>query len=358
MNMYAVIMAGGTGTRFWPLSKKTKPKQFLPIISEKTMIEETVHRLKAQIPLSHIFTVANQGHTQIIGELLPEIPRENLLIEPQGKNTAPSLVLATAKIFQKDPEAAVAALPADHLITEGSLFLKKLIAAGKAAVQSQKLITFGIRPSYPATGYGYIQFSRDNPSRFDNEDFFSVLKFKEKPQYNQAKAFVNAGTFFWNSGMFIWRADVFADKLKRHAASLYGYWEQMLEALENEDAAKISAIFDDIPSVSIDYGLMEKTHGVFMCEGNFGWSDVGAWSALSEIWPKDNANNAWKGGGIALDSQGCLIHNPSKLTALVGLKDLIVVETDDVLLICHKDQDQRIKEIVEDLKKKEKDEYL
>jgi len=358
MDIIALIMAGGTGTRFWPLSRIKKPKQFLPIISNRTMIEETVSRLLPLIPTCNIFTIANSEHTKLIKELLPELTKENLLVEPKGKNTAPSLILATAKIYLQNPESVVAALPADHLIRDTSLFLKKLEAGAAAASQGEYLITFGIPPTNPSTGYGYIQFLTENPLIFSGEKFYAVEMFKEKPDYKQAKSFLQAGNYFWNSGMFIWKAKVFAQKLKHYAPMLYVYWENILDALNKNDIKKLKKIFDEIPSISIDYALMEKAKGVLMCEGNFGWSDVGAWSSLSEIWQKDNHGNVFRTEAITIDSKNCLVHNPSKLTALVGVKDLIVVDTEDALLICHKDQDQKVKEAYGQIKKKGKVDYL
>ncbi|MFC2164452.1 mannose-1-phosphate guanylyltransferase [Acidobacteriota bacterium] len=358
MNLYAIIMAGGIGTRFWPLSRKKSPKQFLPIISEATMIEETVNRLLPLIPPPNITTIANAEQSRTIKSLFPEIPEENFLIEPQGKNTAPSLLLATAKIFLLNPEAVCAALPADHLISDAPLFLKKLEAGAKAASTKDSLITFGIPPTFPSTGYGYIQFAKEGPQLIQEENFYSVQEFKEKPDYDQAKAFCDAGNYSWNSGMFLWKAAFFAQKLEQHAPDWFLNWKKMLRALEDNDERQIGLIFEEIPSTSIDYALMEKAKGVLMCEGNFGWSDVGAWSSLADIWAKDQNRNATRGETILLDSEDCLVYNPEKLTALVGIKDIIVVDTPDALLICRKDQDQKVKDVVGELKKKGQTEYL
>jgi mannose-1-phosphate guanylyltransferase len=358
MNLYAIIMAGGIGTRFWPLSRKKSPKQFLPIISEATMIEETVNRLLPLIPVQNITTIANVEQSQTIKSLFPEIPDDNFLVEPQGKNTAPSLLLATAKIFLLDPEAVCAVLPSDHLIADAPLFLKKLEAGAAAAAEGNSLITFGIPPAFPSTGYGYIQFAKEDPQPFQGENFYSVQQFKEKPDYEQAKAFCDAGNYSWNSGMFLWKAEIFAQKLEQHAPDWFLYWDKMLRAHEGKDEIQIGSIFEEIPSTSIDYALMEKASGVLMCEGNFGWSDVGAWSSLADIWARDQKRNAVRGEAILMDSEDCLVYNPDKLTALVGVKDIIVVETPDALLICRKDQDQKVKDVVGELKKKGRIEYL
>lgn len=358
MDIRAVIMAGGAGTRFWPLSRKKKPKQFLPIVSEKTMIEETVNRLLTRVPLRNIYTIANFEQTQLIKNLLPNLAEENLLVEPQGKNTAPSLILATAWISLQNPKAVLAALPADHLIEDISLFLEKLEAGAAAATNRDHLITFGIPPTFPATGYGYIRFSQENPLQFLDESFYTVKEFKEKPGYDQAKAFFKEGNYFWNSGMFLWQADVFSKKLEKYAPSLFPYWDKILEALKNKNEAQITSVFEEIPSISIDYALMEKAEGVLMGKGDFGWSDVGSWSSLVDIWPQDKKGNALRGKNVILDSQNCLLYNPRKLTALIGIRDIIVVDTEDVLLVCRKSDDQKVKDIVEKIKKKGKDKYL
>ncbi len=358
MDFRVVIMAGGTGTRFWPVSRKNKPKQFLPIVSEKTMIQETIDRLSPQVPLSHIYTIANTEQTDVIKKLLPDLPEENLLVEPMGKNTAPSLILATAQIYLQNPRAILAALPADHLIKDSSLFLKKLQAAASAASTRDVLITFGIPPLYPATGYGYIQFSAEDPFHSLEEPFYTVREFKEKPEPEQAEKFLKQGNYFWNSGMFIWQAEVFAHKLERYAPDMFSYWTKILNALKSTDGKQIISLFEEIPSMSIDYALMERAEGVLMSRGDFGWSDVGAWSSLADIWAQDQSGNAIKGESLVLESQDCLINNPGKLTALVGVKDLIVVDTEDALLIAHKSQDQKVKDVVETLKRKKKAKYV
>jgi mannose-1-phosphate guanylyltransferase len=358
MKLKAVIMAGGSGTRFWPLSRKNRPKQFLPIAGDETMLEETVKRLLPLIRYKDILTISNAEQAKFIKRLLPKLPAANILVEPQGKNTAPSLILATASVYLKDPETVVAALCADHLIRDRDVFLRKLEAAAEAASKNDVIVTFGIPPTYPSTGYGYIHFSKRNCHKIHNEVFYPVLKFKEKPNLKQAAIFLEDGRHYWNSGMFIWRADVFARKLEKHAPSFYPYWQRIFKALKKKDKPEIAAVFREIPPLSIDYALMEKAEGVLMNEGKFGWSDVGAWSSLAEIWPKDKTGNALRGEGIFLDSQNCLLYSPRKLTAIIGLKDVIVVDTEDALLICHKGSDQKVRDILEALENKGRKEYL
>ncbi|MFO7866790.1 MAG: mannose-1-phosphate guanylyltransferase [Candidatus Aminicenantes bacterium] len=356
MERYAVIMAGGVGTRFWPLSRTQQPKQFLPIISERTMLEETIRRIQPFIPLSRIVTIANRNHSEVIRRIFPALPAENVIVEPMGKNTAPCLLLATAGIYRRNPEAVLTVLPADHLIRKPDVFRRKLAAAADAGEQSGDLITFGIPPSYPATGYGYIRFDRNQPMRLKNESFFHVREFKEKPGREQALEFLNAGTYYWNSGMFIWRADGFSSKIKKFAPDWYPFWKKILD--DYEEPEKLKRLFEDMPATSIDYALMEKASGVLMAEGDFGWSDVGSWSSLFDIWPQDENSNALRTEGIAIDSKNNLVHNPGRLTALVGVQDMIVVDTPDALLICRKDMDQKVKDIVAELKTKKRSRLL
>lgn len=358
MEVRAVIMAGGSGTRFWPLSRRRSPKQFLPIISERTMIEETVERLLPLISINHILTVANAEQSRTIGELFPELPRENILVEPRGKNTAASLILATARLYLEDPQIVIAALPADHLILDKARFRRKLEAAAMVASGGHSLITFGIPPTYPATGYGYIHFSEKGPQIFLEEAFFKVEEFKEKPGLEEAQRFLEEGRYYWNSGMFLWRADTFAQNLQKYAPTFYPFWRRMVAALKEGKEEEIIELFEEIPSLSIDYALMEKARDVLVCQGDFGWSDVGSWSSLFHLWPKSSCGNFIKGELVSLDSSNCLIYNPQKLTAMIGVEDLIVVETEDTLLICHKTKDQKVKELLEVIQKKGKNEYL
>jgi mannose-1-phosphate guanylyltransferase len=347
----AVIMAGGSGTRFWPLSRKSRPKQFLDIVGAKSMIEETVERLGPLVAPRDILTIADAEQTESLKRLLPGLPRKNFLVEPLARNTAPSLMLVTARVWLDDPEAVVAALAADHLIRDPERFRTVLEAGALAASKGDHIVTFGIPPTFPSTGYGYIHYAEDKARKVSGERFFPVLEFKEKPDVATAEGFLADGSYLWNSGMFLWRADTFARKLKKHAPEFYPYWERMLGALKKKDKKALLRVFEEIPALSIDYALMEKAKGVLVTKGDFGWSDVGAWSSLFDVWPKDEAGNALRGETVALDSGNCLVHSPGKLTVLIGVKDLIVIDTGDALLICRKDLDQKVKDIVEILKK-------
>jgi mannose-1-phosphate guanylyltransferase len=357
-DLRAVIMAGGSGTRFWPLSRRKTPKQFLPIVSSRTMLEETVRRILPLVPLRRIYTIANAAQTRTIRRLLPRLPAGNFLVEPEARNTAPSLILATARIFLDNPKAVVAVLPSDHLITEESVFLKKVAAAAAAAEAEDALITFGIPPTFPSTGYGYIHYRKGAARKFLGESFRDVLEFKEKPSTEKAVAFLREGGYAWNSGMFFWRADVFAGKLERFAPEFHAAWIRILVALRSGSRARVASVFSGIPAISIDYALMEKARGVLMAEGNFGWSDVGAWSSLADIWARDEAGNAVKGAVAAIDARNNVVYNPGRLTALIGVEDLIIVDTKDALLVCRRERDQNVKQVLELLAKIGKTDYL
>ncbi len=354
----AVIMAGGSGTRFWPLSRRSRPKQFLPIIGQKPMIAETVERLLPLLPITSIFTISDRPQARMVKKFVPGLPAANILVEPRAKNTAASLILATARIYLRNPRAVVFALPADHLISRPDIFLQKLAAAAEAASKREVIVTFGIPPTFPATGFGYIQYASRKTERFREEIFYPVLRFKEKPDVEQARGFLEQGSHNWNSGMFVWRADVFARQLEKWAQEFFLYWRRVVRALRKNDRTEIAAVFRDIPATSIDYALMERSRAVLMGQGDFGWSDVGSWSALADIWPKDGAGNVGRGQAILVDSRNCLFYSPRKLTALVGLDDVIVVDAGDALLVCHISQDQKVRDIIETLKKTGKNKYL
>jgi mannose-1-phosphate guanylyltransferase len=357
-NIQVVIMAGGVGTRFWPLSRASRPKQFLPIASERSMLEETAKRLLPLVPWAQIRTVANAAHTRLIHSLLPRIPKRNLLVEPAGRNTAPSLILATAHVYLQDPEVPVVVLPSDHFISNPTMFLKQLKAGAQAAVKEKKLITFGMLPAFPATGYGYIHVSTEAAARHGGFDFYKVLEFKEKPQLAEAHAFLASGDYFWNSGMFIWTPRVFAATLEAHAPEFHAHWLNVVKALKRKNRAGLNRVFKAMPATSIDYALMEKASGVLVSPGRFTWSDVGAWSSLLDVWQRDKKGNVSRGEVLSLDSEGSLVYNPGNLTALIGVRDLVIVNAGDALLICHRDRDQSVKDVLGILGKNRKRKYL
>jgi mannose-1-phosphate guanylyltransferase len=313
------------------------------------MIRATLDRILPLIPARDVYTVAGARHTAAIRRLLPELMKDHILVEPAARNTAPSLLLATAAIHRRDPEAVVAVLASDHLIRDRRAFLRKLEAAARTAAGRECLVTFGIPPTFPSTGYGYIRIDRKAGFRSAGQAFHPAAAFKEKPGLEQARAFLASGDYLWNSGMFLWRASVFAAKLEEWAPDFFRHWVRVLDALKARSAARLKAVFRDIPALSIDYALMEKARGTVVLDGDFGWSDVGAWSSLYDVWPPDARGNAAQGEILALDAAGNLVHNPGRFTALVGVRDLIVVNTPDALLVCARDQDQRVKDVLDHL---------
>lgn len=347
----AVILAGGRGTRFWPLGRASRPKQFLRIAGPDPMLLETVRRIRPLVPPRKLTLIADAVQTRQARKLLPRLAARSFLVEPEARNTGPALMLATARVWLENADAVIMVLPADHLIRDGAKFLVRMRAGIEAAARESAFVTFGIRPTFPATGYGYIRYDRAAGRAIGGTVFHPVRGFREKPALALAEEYVASGDHAWNSGMFLWRAGVFAEKLARFAPELEPAWAAIVAALKSGSPARLRRAFGLAPALSIDYALMEKAEGVLVAEGDFGWTDVGAWSALAGIWPRDGAGNAVRGEALALDARNCLVWNPGRLTALVGVHDLIVVETGDALLICDAAHDQKVKDVVEALKK-------
>lgn len=358
--MYAVIMAGGKGTRFWPRSREKNPKHLLDIISERTIIQETVDRIKPLVSPKNILVVTGKKHARTLMKQLPEIPSRNIIIEPEGKNTAACIGLAALHILKIIPDDVMIVLPSDHAISDSEKFIDVLGTAAKAAAEEEGLVTIGIRPSSVQTGFGYIERAALYKS-IENEDVFRVKSIREKPDFQKATEFVQSGDFYWNSGMFIWKASVILKEISRWLPELYSGLMKIDKTLGSpEESITVSRVYKKLASISIDYGVMEKADNVFIIPGDFGWSDVGSWDALWEISPKDLEGNATLGGNrtIIEDSGNSLVYNPRKLTALVGVKDLIIVETKDALLICKKGRSQDVKKIVEKLAADKLKKYL
>ncbi|HOJ25869.1 MAG TPA: sugar phosphate nucleotidyltransferase [Candidatus Saccharicenans sp.] len=352
-DLRVVILAGGSGTRFWPLSRRKNPKQYLTIVGGKKLVEQTVDRVKGLVPVDNLYTVAVSWQSRKLEKILPALPRKNLLTEPQARNTAPSVLLATATIYLDNPEAVIAFLPADHYIQEVQLFRQKLQAAAAAAYKFKKIIMFGIPPTSPATGYGYLHCPDVSFKTLCGEKFYTVSGFKEKPDLPTALDFIQSGEYYWNSGIFLWRADVFEESLRKYTPELFSAWIKILEALKKGKRQTLARIFRELPAQSIDYALIEKVRGSLMARGDFGWSDLGSWSSLYELHRQDENCNVANGSIVSLDSKNCLVLNPGQLTALIGVEDLIIVNSKDALLVCRREADQRVKELVEKLGKEQ-----
>jgi mannose-1-phosphate guanylyltransferase len=358
--MYAVIMAGGRGTRFWPRSRKKKPKHLLDIVSKRTIIQETVDRIKSLIPPENILIVTGKKHSRELIKQLPEIPDQNIIIEPVGKNTAACIGLAALHIQKIVPDDVMIVLPSDHAIGDSRKYLEVISAAAKVANQKGGLVTIGIKPSSPQTGFGYIEQGQ-SLRNVSGKEVFRVKSIREKPDLQKARKFVQSGKFYWNSGMFIWKASIILKEIERCLPDLYTGLMKIKEVLgTSKEATIVPRVYKGLASISIDYGVMEKADNAFMLPGDFGWSDVGSWDALWEISAKDNQGNALAGGGNAIftDTEGALVYSPKKLVALVGVRDLIIVETKDALLICKKGRSQDVKKVVDTLEAAKKKKYL
>lgn len=358
--MYAVIMAGGKGTRFWPKSRERMPKHLLDIVSERTIIQETIDRILPLIPAENILIVTGLSHADELMKQAPQIPEENIIIEPVGRNTAPCIGLAALHIKRKSPDAVMVVLPADHLINDAAQFRHLLSIAAEMAGRGDCLLTIGIKPTSPETGYGYIEQGALKAT-VKGEDIYEVKSVREKPALEQAKAFLEKGGFYWNSGMFIWRVDAILRAIEQWLPDIHEGLLRIEESIGTDREKEIvDRVYRDIKPISIDYGVMEKADNVLLIRGDFGWSDMGSWDSLWEVSEKDENGNAAhvRGLFVGVEAKNTLIHSPRKLVALVGVEDLIVVETEDSLLICKRGRSQDVKKVVESLEVKNMKEYL
>jgi mannose-1-phosphate guanylyltransferase len=356
--MFAVIMAGGKGSRFWPRSREKMPKHLLDIQGERTIIRETVDRIRPLLPPERTLIVTGRGHAAELIRQIPEIPAENILIEPVGRNTAPCIGLAALHILKRDPDAVMMVLPSDHRIGDETEFRRVLDTAAGVAAEGNPLVTIGIRPTGPETGYGYIE-QGDLFSTVDGAEIRRVRAIREKPHIGQARAFLQRGGFLWNSGMFVWKASTILDAIRRFLPELHEGLLQIGKALGTDREERVVGdIYAGQKAVSIDYGVMEKAEDVLVIPGDFDWSDLGSWDALWEVSGKDANGNVARGSLIGIDAGDCLVHSPRKFVALVGVRDLLVVETDDALLICRRGRSQDVRKVVEILETEGLKEYL
>ena len=356
--MYVVIMAGGVGTRFWPRSRFKQPKQLLNILDKRTMIQSTVDRLDGLVPESHIYIVTTEPQKDEIKNQLTFLNSENLVIEPRGKNTAPCIGLAAVLLKHKDPNAVMAVLPADHRINQSERFREVLAAAEEMAKNNDSLVTIGINPTYPSTGYGYIQYNSQITEK-NGIPVYKVKTFAEKPDLKTATLFLNSGDFLWNSGMFVWKAQTILNEIEESIPELYEGLKEIEKYLGTDlQQEVINRVYCQIKSISIDYGVMENASNVYVLRGDFDWNDVGSWEEVYKISPKDKNNNVIIGDNLAKDTKNCLIDSPNKFVATIGIENLIIVETEDALLICQRDNAQNVKELVDIMKRKNMNQFL
>jgi len=357
--MMALIMAGGSGTRFWPKSRESHPKQLLEIVDTGTMLQNTVQRLSPLIPPEKVFIVCKEVQRDAIREQVPHLQPDNIIVEPWGKNTAPCIGLATLFMRQRHGDEVMVVLPADHLVRPAETFRETLRGAAQIAAELPVLITIGVHPTYPATGYGYIQCGEEIQAHGKIRGL-KVKTFAEKPNLETAKRFLQSGDFLWNSGMFVWRVSTILAQLEEHLPQLSDGLDEIAQHLNQPEAAEtIHRVYQQIKSISIDYGVMEKAQNVVVLPAHFEWNDIGSWDEVYKLAAKDKEGNALCDQDHALyESSGCLIDVPGRTVATVGMQNLIVVETEDALLICARERAQDVKELVELLKRKKKTELL
>ncbi len=361
-NKYAIIMAGGSGTRFWPRGTIKTPKQFLDIDnSGETLIQKTFKRLEDIFELSKIFIVTNIAYKNIVRKQLPQLPEENIILEPIGKNTAPCIGLSSLFIEHFMPEALVLAIPADQLTKNVKEFQRVVISGLNFVEEHKGIVTIGITPTKPETGYGYIQYEIENKieSKEIKIPVYKVKTFAEKPNLEVAKAFLKSGDFLWNAGMFIFKVDVMMEEIKKHLPELYNSLQIIKQNLYSKNFNKIlEEVFSQIKSISIDYGVMEKSDCVYTIKGNFDWSDVGSWDEIYNLSKKDSNNNVLQGMTVMINSKNCYVVNEQRITAVVGCEDLIIVDTDNGLLVCKRGESQSVREVVDFLRRKGYDQFL
>jgi mannose-1-phosphate guanylyltransferase len=335
-------MAGGSGERFWPLSRIAKPKHLVPLLSERTLLEETVARVEKALPSSHIFVLTNAAQIEGCRAVLPHLAAGQFVAEPAKRDTAPACALGTALVRNLDPEAVVVFLPADALIKNSEVFAEQLLRTSELAAKHESIATFGIRPDHASTRFGYLEAGHALPETSAECPFFQVKRFVEKPEAGPAEDYFRSGSYFWNAGIFLWKTGTFLREAKRSQPELAEFIEQFpKENWEKYLAEKFPAL----PKISVDYAIMEKAERVEMAEARFDWDDVGSWTALPAHMTTDENGNTLRGAVAVHDSSNNIAISHGRLIALCGVSDLIVVETEDAILVCKRDAAERIKQL-------------
>jgi mannose-1-phosphate guanylyltransferase len=354
---YGLILAGGRGTRFWPRSRRTRAKQVLNFVGERSLIQQTVDRLRPVLPPERIWIVTNPGLRDEIVRQLPEVPQRQIIAEPAPRNTAPCIGLACQMLHSLDPQAILGVFPADHVIQKPARFLRLVRPAYRSAAQGS-IALIGIQPRWPETGYGYVEFPKGTQAGASEP--VPVARFHEKPDLRTAKRFLAAGNFYWNSGMFFWRADVLLDALRRYLPRTAGLLSSLPHFSDRHFSQRLAETFPLTENISIDYAVLEKAPNVVgLLADDIGWNDVGSWNAVYELMPRDDQANAIRSTEtLAIDSSGNYIEAGSKLVALLGVNGLVVVDTPDALLIADRSCAQQVSEIVKLLEQKKRDDLL
>ncbi len=354
-NHYVLIMAGGIGSRFWPVSKKSFPKQFMDIMgSGESLLAQTYRRFTHLVPRENIYIITNESYVDLVKEHIPNMASENILEEPMARNTAPCIALATFKLRQVNPNAVCIVAPSDHLITQELVFIENAAKALHFAEQQDAILTMGIKPTRPDTGYGYIQFHADKAE----QGIYPVKTFTEKPTEEIARTFIDSGEFLWNAGIFIWNLKTILNRFEQHLPEIYEQFDR-LDFSSGSFKVDLERSYGLCPSISIDYGIMEKEKNVFVLTANFGWSDLGTWKSLWDVSQKDEKGNAQIGTSQKMyNTQNTLVYsNTGRLVVINGIDNLVVVDSGDVLVIMDKDREQELKTIAGEIKDKYKGKY-
>jgi mannose-1-phosphate guanylyltransferase/mannose-6-phosphate isomerase len=360
-HLYAVILAGGSGTRFWPLSRELYPKQLLKVLSDQTLIQQTAQRVDPMIQADRIYVVTGAAHADAVRfQLDPlSVPKANIFVEPQARNTAPAIGWAAMLIRRLDPEGMMLIMPADHVIPDGRMFTEAITLATEVG-RDGALVTLGIKPHRPETGYGYIQAeARRTLATRRALKAFAVTRFVEKPDLTTAKRYLRSGKFYWNSGIFVWRADAILREMEALMPSLSSGLARLESAMgTGNEALALQEFYRSAESTSIDYGILQKTRRAAVIPAPFRWSDIGTWSSLDEVADKDAAGNVRIGPVVDLGSRDCILYGEQRLVATIGLKDMVVVDTADATLVCAKNRAQDVKQVVELLRQRQAPEQL
>ncbi|HUU43500.1 MAG TPA: mannose-1-phosphate guanylyltransferase [Planctomycetota bacterium] len=357
--LYVVIMAGGRGTRFWPLSRTLTPKHLLTIVSEKPLIAECVERFHGSVPPERVLIVTTADQTDAIRRIVPQVPAENIIIEPVGRDTAACIGYAAAVVRHRDPEAVMAVLPSDHVIRPAERFVESLMTAEQWVLQREGLVTFGIRPSWPHTGMGYIHRG-EQLDTLNGFPVYRLRRFREKPNLELAQQFIDTGEYYWNSGIFVWKAATILAEIAEHMSEHHALLEEIAAALGTPDAQRvIDATYPKFQRISIDFGVMEKAQTVFVVEADYDWDDVGAWVAIPKHHPVDFHGNTVLADFEGVGAQDCIIVGErGHVVAAVGVEKLIIVHTPDATLVCDRDKCGDVKKLVEHLRKKGRTDVL
>ncbi len=347
---HVVIMAGGSGRRFWPASREAYPKQFMTLWGNSSLLQYAYHRAYRVVDPRNIWISTRSGLESIIRKQIPTLGKDRVIIEPVGRDTAPSIALSCAWVMKKDPEATVMFLPADHYINPTSRFAMTAARAFHLAERTRCIATIGIHPTYPSTGYGYIQCDRRREAR--KQSTYSVLSFKEKPDFATAKRYLKEGNYFWNSGIFTAKASVMMEQLQKYAPQIFKLAENLLALPGSSFRGKLKTTFQKMPKLSFDYAVMEKSTNVIMVPAEFEWNDLGSWSSLDQLPHLQKQRNVSIGPVVMLDSEGNIVSSGQKLVVLIDVRDLVVAVADDAVLVCRKESAQRVKEAVDLLRRR------